>query len=134
MESDEAKLAVANTALKFWIEAVTTGSWENYLGLLTEDYTFWLPEGGSVTMGLNLKDSKEQLVRTDFNNKRLKAYNTSPSRISVGENTVVYEFLFDANEENDKGEYYQNCMALSFDLDGRKVSACREYHCVLMNF
>ncbi len=131
MVSKEQKIKLAQVALAYWVEAVKTGSWENYLSLLTEDYSFWLPDGKQITRGFDLKHSKEQLIASSFHEKRLKAYSQKPKRISVGHNTVVFEFLFNAKEGS---EYFQNCLALSFDLVDHKISACREYHCVLMDF
>jgi len=127
----DTKMETARKALKHWIHAIKTGDWEGYMELLTEDYTFWLPKGGFTYKTSDLVSSKEQLVDSDLNVNRLRAYSNEPSRVSRGENTVVFEFIYDADDSN---SYFQNCMALSFDVEGEMIKACREYHCVLMKF
>ena len=127
------QLEIGLHALEAWTHAIKTGDWEPYIALLTDDYSFWLPEGGSTLngMGIGLEQSKEQLVKSAFNQKRLQAYKNQPSRISTGNSHIVFEFLFDSEH---LGRYVQNCLALSFDLRQGQVAACREYHCVLLNF
>ncbi len=125
------KELTASRALDNWIHAIETRDWGPYLNMLTEDYTFWLPEVGFAYKTSDLLFSNEQLVDSSFNERRLEAFKNEPSRISYGDTHVVFEFIYDANTTE---ECFQNCLAVSFDIIGDKINACREYHCALMKF
>ncbi len=121
----------ARKALEYWIHAIETKDWGPYLEILTEDYTFWLPEVGFTYKTSDLLFSNEQLIDSSFNDKRLKAYKNKPNKTSYGENHVVFEFVYNFHPYS---ECFQNSMAISFDIIEDKIKACREYHCVLMKF
>ncbi len=120
---------IAEKGLKYWVLAIETGNWEPYMEMLNDDYTFWLPKGGFRYKTSDLHISGGKLVDAELNANRLKAYKNPPNRKSIGDHTVVFEFIYSALNSK---EHFQNCMALSFDIREGKISACREYHCVLM--
>ena len=120
---------IADTALRNWIKGVETGAWREYLDLLTEDYTFLVPSSGYSTLGLDFEKNQEEKQKAAFQKMRRMAYSKQPDRTSTGGTTVVYEFIVESPVDQNL-----HCLALSFDVLGNKISACREYHCVLMQY
>lgn len=120
---------IAENGLKYWVLAIETNNWQPYLEMLDEDYTFWIPKDGFKYKTNDSVISHKQIIDFELNANRLKAYSSPPSRISIGPITVVFEFIYSAINSK---EHFQNCMALSFDIKNGKISACREYHFVLM--
>lgn len=121
----EDKLKTAYKALDKWVIGVRTGNWETYLDLLTEEYVFWIP-------GQNLSISAKELQRGGgafpfTSPDQFERYGDTPSRICIGAQTVVFEFILRRGENH-------ICSALSFDVLGEKIAGCREYYCVLSAF
>ncbi len=120
-------LKLAHQALHNWKIGLRNGDWTPYLNLLTDDYIFWVPENTIHFRPVSRKSPEKTFVPNSFIAKRLEFYDQEPSIISVGEYTIVFEFILFKGEE-------RGCMALSFDIHDGKISACREYQCILSSF
>ncbi len=117
-------LETANKAFQNWCHGLATGEWEPFLDMLTDDYTFWHPNG--EYKGKNV--GKERAAAFfEFVSVTIKAVLTvaPPYRVTSNEKTVVFEF---EDEGHVGGEPYKNRLAISFDVRGDKISACREYY------
>ncbi|MGK7921296.1 MAG: nuclear transport factor 2 family protein [Trichodesmium sp.] len=116
-------LAVAQKAFDKLTHGLATGEWEQFLDMLTDDFTFWFPIG--KFHGLN--EGKDRA--REFFKFVSEAYSeglsiTSLERITSNETTVVFEFR---DEGLMWGELYKNRVAISFDVRDDKICAYREY-------
>jgi ketosteroid isomerase-like protein len=103
--------------------AWATGEWQPFLDMLTDDFTFWFPEG-EFRGRFSGREGKERVVAwANFHRQAGNRVRTVPTHISVGENTIVFE-----NEsESIPAGSYQNWEAVAFEVRGEKISALREY-------
>jgi len=122
-ETQRNTLAIAKVAFEKFTHGLATGEWEQFLDMLTDDFTFWFPVG--KFHGLN--EGKDRA--REFFQYVSEAYSeglliTSLDRITSNETTVVFEFR---DEGPMWGEPYKNRVAISFDVRGDKICAYREY-------
>ncbi len=122
-ESSENTLKVAHQAFEYFTHGLETGEWNQFLDMLTDDFTFWFPMGKFHGLNTGKERAKEffQYVWESFN-PGLKL--TSLDRVTSNETTVVFEF-------RDEGllfaQPYKNRVAVSFDVRGNKICGYREY-------
>ncbi|MGD1699417.1 nuclear transport factor 2 family protein [Dapis sp. BLCC M229] len=122
-ETQTNTLAIAQAAFEKLTHGLATGEWEQFLDMLTDDFTFWFPVG--KFHGLN--EGKDRA--REFFKYVSEAYSeglsiTSLDRITSNETTVVFEFR---DEGPMWGKPYKNRVAISFDVRGDKICAYREY-------
>ena len=116
-------LLIAQAAFEKLTYGLATGEWEQFLDMLTDDFTFWFPLG--EFHGLNQGKDRAR----DFFQYVSEAYSeglsiTSLDHITSNETTVVFEFR---DEGLMWGKTYKNRVAISLDVRGDKVCAYREY-------
>lgn len=115
-------MEVANRAFGYFTHGLATGEWNQFVDMLTEDFTFWFPVG--KYHGLNV--GKERSL--EFFNYVTETFSPGLSftldRVTSNETTVVFEFR---DEGLMWGQPYKNRVAVSFDVRGDKISAYREY-------
>ena len=115
-------MEVANRAFGYFTHGLATGEWNQFVDMLTEDFTFWFPVG--KYHGLNV--GKERAI--EFFQYVTETFSPGLSftldRVTSNETTVVFEFR---DEGLMLGQPYKNRVAVSFDVRGDKICAYREY-------
>ncbi len=122
-QTSENTLKVAHQAFEYFTHGLATGEWNNFLDMLTEDFSFWFPQGKYHGLNVGKQQAKEffQYVSSSFNSG-LKI--TSLERVTSNDTTVVFEFC---DEGKLMGETYKNRVAVSFDVRKDKIYGYREY-------
>lgn len=113
---------VAQQAFKNFTHGLATGEWNQFLDMLTDDFTFWFPVG--PYHGLNVGKERAQ----EFFKYVSEAFNQglflTLERITSNESTVVFEFR---DEGLMWGQPYKNRVAVSLDVRDHKICGYREY-------
>ncbi|MCJ8280429.1 MAG: nuclear transport factor 2 family protein [Rivularia sp. ALOHA_DT_140] len=122
-QTSEKTLKVAHQGFENLNHGLATGEWNNFLDMLTEDFSFWFPQG--KYHGLNIGKERAK----DFFEYVSQAFSpgitiTSIERITSNDTTVVFEFR---DEGKLFGEPYKNRIAVSFDIRENQICAYREY-------
>lgn len=121
-ESTHNTLEVGYRAFEYFSHGLATGEWNSFVGILTDDFTFWFPIG--PYHGLNV--GKERAIA--FFEYVSEAFSTGLSlmvdRVTSNEITVVFEFR---DQGLMWGQPYKNRVAVSFDVRGDKICGYREY-------
>lgn len=100
-----------------------TGEWQPFLDMLTDDFTFWFPQGEFRGRFSGRKGKERVVAWANFHRKAGNRVRTVPTHVSVGENTIIFE-----NEsESIPAGSYKNWEAVAFEVRGEKISALREY-------
>ncbi len=122
-QESENTLKVGHQAFAYFQHGLETGDWNQFLDMLTEDFTFWFPMGKFHGLNVGKERAQEffQFVTQAFH-PGLKL--TSLDRITSNKTTVVFEFR---DEGMLFGEPYKNRVAVSFDIRGDKICSYREY-------
>ncbi|MGJ5673160.1 MAG: nuclear transport factor 2 family protein [Nostochopsis sp.] len=122
-QESENTLKVGRQAFAYFQHGLETGDWNQFLDMLTEDFTFWFPMGKFHGLNVGKERAQEffQYITQAFN-PGLKL--TSVDRVTSNETTVVFEFR---DEGILFGESYKNRVAVSFDIRGDKICSYREY-------
>ncbi len=115
-------LKVAHQAFEHFAHGLETGEWNQFVDMLTEDFTFWFPVG--PYHGLNVGKERAvaffQYVSETFS----QGLSLTLDRVTSNEKTVVFEF-------RDEGlmwaQPYKNRVAVSFDVREDKICGYREY-------
>ncbi len=115
-------MEVAQRAFGHFTQGLGTGDWNQFLGMLTEDFTFWFPVGPyhGLNVGKERADEFFKYVSEAFS----QGLSVTLDRITSNETTVVFEFR---DEGLLRGEPYKNRIAVSFDVRDDKICAYREY-------
>jgi ketosteroid isomerase-like protein len=122
-EQSEKTLKVAQQAFNYFTHGLSTGDWEPFLDMLTDDFTFWFPMG--KFHGLNEgKDRAREFFQYVSESFSSGLNLTSLDRVTSNETTVVFEFRDEGLLFN---QPYKNRVAVSFDIRGDKVCGYREY-------
>jgi ketosteroid isomerase-like protein len=115
-------LTVAQQAFTHFEQGLTTGDWQAFFEMLTDDFSFWFPVG--KFLGLNVGKARA----IEFFNYVSEVYNEGLTltldRVTSNETTVVFEFR---DEGLMWGKPYKNRVAVSFDVRGDKICGYREY-------
>lgn len=116
-------LAVGNQAFDHFRHGLAKGEWQAFLDLLTDDFTFYFPQGKYQGEHKGKDKAKEffayvsSVFSTGINI-------TEVLRVSASETNVVFEFR---DEGRLRDQPYKNRVAVSFDVRGDKISGYREY-------
>lgn len=102
---------------------LATGKWEEFLGMLSDDFEFYFPIG--QYKGLN--QGKEKAA--EFFRYVAQVYSqgleiTELLRMTANEQTVVFEFR---DEGLLRGEMYRNRVTVSWDIRDGQITRYREY-------
>lgn len=115
-------MEVARRGFEHFTHGLSTGEWQLFVDMLTEDFTFWFPVGRyhGLHVGKEQALAFFQYVSETFS----KGLVVTLDRVTSNETTVVFEF-------RDQGfmwdEPYKNRIAVSFDVRGDKICGYREY-------
>lgn len=122
-QSPQNTLKIAHQAFEYFTNALATGEWNDFLEMLTEDFSFWFPQGKFHGLNVGKHKAKEffEYVSQTFNAKIII---TSVERVTSNDTTVVFEFR---DEGKMMGEPYKNRIAVSFDIREDKICGYREY-------
>lgn len=123
MSHSDNTLKVAHQAFEHFTHGLATGEWNQFLDLLTEDFSFWFPMGKYHGLNVGKQTAKEffQYVSEAFSPGLTL---TSLDHVTSNETTVVFEFR---DEGMLLGQPYKNRVAVSFDVRGDKICGYREY-------
>lgn len=121
-ESSENALKVAHQAFEYFTHGLATGEWDQFLEMLTEDFSFWFPIGKFHGLNQGKQKARDffQYVSESFQG----GLTLTLDRVTSNETTVVFEFR---DEGKLLGEPYKNRIAVSFDVQGDKMCGYREY-------
>jgi ketosteroid isomerase-like protein len=115
-------IETALLAYRYLAEGHKAGTFENYLNLLTEDYTFYAPAGEFRGKNVGKQRAKEfydtiTAAKADF-------VFSEPMKVTANEDTVVIEFT---DEGTIMGFPYFNRIASSFDIRDGRIYGYRKY-------
>ncbi|KAB8320594.1 nuclear transport factor 2 family protein [Tolypothrix campylonemoides VB511288] len=115
-------LTVAHQAFEHFQHGLATGEWNQFLDMLTEDFSFWFPAGKYHGLNQGKERAREffQYVSECFKG----GLTLTLDQVTSNETTVVFEFR---DEGALFGEPYKNRIAVSFDVRGNKICSYREY-------
>jgi ketosteroid isomerase-like protein len=121
-EMNHNTLSVARQAFEFFTHGLATGEWQQFVDMLTDDFSFWFPVGPyhGLNVGKERFGAFVQYVSEAFSGGLL----VTLDRVTSNETTVVFEFR---DEGVLRGEPYKNRIAVSFDVRGDKICGYREY-------
>ena len=122
MAQSENTLTVAHQAFEHFQHGLATGEWNQFLDMLTEDFSFWFPMG--KFHGLNQGKEKAREFFQYVSQAYKSGLTVTLDRVTSNETTVVFEFR---DEGLLFGELYKNRVAVSFDVRGDKICSYREY-------
>jgi len=122
MAQSENTLTVAHQAFEHFQHGLATGEWNQFLDMLTEDFSFWFPMG--KYHGLNQGKEKAREFFQYVSQAYKSGLTVTLDRVTSNETTVVFEFR---DEGLLFGELYKNRVAVSFDVRGDKICSYREY-------
>lgn len=115
-------LEVAHQAFEYFTHGLATGEWNQFVDMLTEDFTFWFPVG--KYHGLNTGPDQAIAFFKYVSETFTPGLSLTLDRVTSNETTVVFEFR---DQGLMRGEPYKNRIAVSFDVRGDKICAYREY-------
>jgi ketosteroid isomerase-like protein len=115
-------LKVAHQAFEHFQHGLATGNWNQFLDMVTDDFSFWFPMGKYHGRHEGREKAREffQYVSEAFKS----GLSVTLDRVTSNETTVVFEFR---DEGQLFGELYKNRVAVSFDVRGDKICGYREY-------
>ena len=122
MAQSDNTLTVAHQAFEHFQHGLATGEWNQFLDMLTEDFSFWFPMG--KYHGLNQGKEKAREFFQYVSQAYKSGLTVTLDRVTSNETTVVFEFR---DEGLLFGELYKNRVAVSFDVRGDKICSYREY-------
>ncbi len=115
-------LKVAHQAFQHFTHGLATGEWQAFTAMLTDDFTFWFPLGtyAGENVGKERAIAFFQYVAKTFDQGLTLTLDT----VTHNDTTVVFQFR---DEGVLWGNSYKNRVAVSFDVQGDKICAYREY-------
>lgn len=120
-------LTVAQQAFTHFARGLATGQWQEFLDMLTEDFTFSFPV--PPYQGENVGKAKAAAFFEYVSQKVFpQGLSVRIERIASSETTVIFELqswgeMF--------GHPYNNQAAIAFDVRGDRICAYREYLAVI---
>ena len=104
-------------------KGLAAGRWDEFLAMLTDDFSFYFPQGKYQGFHHGKNKAKEffAYVSTAFP-EGLKV--TETLHVTAGEDSIVFEFK---DEGTLRGAPYKNRVALSWNIRGNQISGYREY-------
>ena len=115
-------LSTAHTAFGHFAHGLSTGTWDPFLDMVTDDFTFFFPIGQFQGANHGREKAREffTFVRATFPG----GLTVTLDRVTSNDTTVVFEFR---DEGEMRGAPYRNRVAVSFDVRGDRIPAYREY-------
>ncbi len=118
----EVVLEDGKRAFERFAKGLRTGDWEPFLEILTDDFTFTFPAG--AFQGVNVGKERAREFFLYVSSLFEGGLETEVQRITYSGSTVVFELN---SQGSLRGQPYKNQVAVSFDLQGDRVCAYREY-------
>ncbi|MBE9232420.1 nuclear transport factor 2 family protein [Cuspidothrix issatschenkoi LEGE 03284] len=123
INTSENTLKIAQQAFDYFTQGLATGNWQNFLDMLTDDFSFWFPTGKFHGLNIGKERAKEFFAHVS------EAFKTgikiaSLDNITSNEKTVIFEFR---DEGNLFEQPYKNRVAVAFDVRDDKICSYREY-------
>ncbi len=116
-------IAIAKQAFDYFSHGLASGEWDNFLAMLTEDFTFSFPI--APFQGRNIgKDKAERFFNYVSTQVFTEGLYLTVERITSNETTVVFEVQ---SQGLMSGNPYQNQAAISFDVRDNLICGYREY-------
>ena len=115
-------IETALLAFRYLAEGHKAGSFDNYLSLLTDDYTFYAPAG--EFRGMNVGKQRAKQFYDAITAAKADFIFSDPLRVTNNDDTVVIEFT---DEGTIMGFPYFNRISASFDIKDGKIYGYREY-------
>ncbi len=122
VEGSENTLKVAHQAFEHFTHGLATGEWNQFLDMLTEDFSFWFPMG--KFHGLNVGKDKAKAFFQYVSESFQGGLTLTLDCVTSNETTVVFEFR---DQGMLLGQPYKNRLAVSFDVREDKICGYREY-------
>ncbi len=120
-------IAIAQTAFDYFSQGLASGEWDNFLDMLTEDFSFSFPI--APFQGNNVGKNKAAKF---FNYVSQQVFTTGLSltveRITSNDSTVVFEVK---SQGLMYGKPYNNQAVISFDVRENLICGYREYLSVI---
>ncbi|MGE5656335.1 MAG: nuclear transport factor 2 family protein [Actinomycetota bacterium] len=128
MAEKQTVVETAEQAFEHFTHGLATGEWEPFLEMLTTDFSFWFPVGQfqGQNVGKERAAAFFQYVSAAFQ----EGLKVKLERVTSHDRTVVFEFQ---SQGLLRGQPYQNQVAVSFDVQGDKICAYREYLAVVVS-
>lgn len=120
--TDSTTLAIAHQAFDAWKMGLATGQWDEFLAMLTEDFTLSFPVGKyqGVHQGKAIAEEFFNFVSQVY----AEGLQVTLKRTHCVGNTVIFELKSDGTMF---GQTYHNQAAVFFDVRDDKISGYREY-------
>ena len=116
-------LEVGTRAFEHFKHGLATGEWQEFLAMLSEDFSFYFPQGkykGQNTGKATAEEFFKYVSATFAGGLRV----TEVLRVTAGEDSIVFEFK---DEGSLRGEAYKNRVAVSWEIRGDRIVSYREY-------
>lgn len=125
--SRERTLAVAARAFERFAHGLRTGDWSGFLDMLSEDFTFYFPQG----RWLGEHRGRERAAEFFAYVSRVfpEGLTLTLDRVSASETSVVFEFRDEGTlvVPGQPPRPYRNRVAVSLDVRDGRISGYREY-------
>ena len=112
----------AHQAFDRFKHGLATGEWQEFIDMLTEDFTFWFPVGSFCgwNVGKERATAFLQYVSQAFKDGLF----VQVDRVTSNETTVFFELR---SEGLLQGQPYKNRIAIAMDVRGNQICGYREY-------
>ena len=116
-------LTVGERGFAAFRSGLATGNWNDFLAMLTEDFTFFFPTGKyqGTHIGKEIAEEFFAYVHSIFPQG---LFITETIAVSVSENSVLFEFRDEGVLNNTP---YKNRVAVSFSIRDQLICGYREY-------
>lgn len=122
MPGHSSPLETAQTAFDRFSHGLATGNWNDFLALLTEDFTFWFPAG--AFQGKNVGKARAAEFFQRVSEVFAPGLNLTVERMTQSDTTIVFEVK---SKGWMLGQPYENQAAISFDVRDGLICGYREY-------
>jgi ketosteroid isomerase-like protein len=122
ISDSENTLTIANLAFEAWKTGLTTGNWEAFLNLLTEDFSFSFPVGKYQGIHQGKDSAKEffEYVSKIYS----EGLQIDLKRTLQTDQTVIFEI---ESSGQMLGQAYHNQASVFFEVRDEKICHYREY-------
>lgn len=115
-------IEIALKAFQALAKGHKAGSFDDYINMLSDDYTFYAPVG--EFRGKNIGKERAKQFYQAITDVKADFVFSDPIRVTSNEDTVVIEFT---DKGTIMGQHYFNRIASSFDIQDGKIIGYREY-------
>ncbi len=118
-------LKIAQQAFEHLAQGWSTGNFQPYIDLLSDEVKYWVPVGKQRNTSFGY-ESKEQMSSRLWRRKEKgdRLTFSPPDHVTSNDITVTFEFESQGTIRN---QPFKGRNAISFDVKGDKISDVREY-------